>query len=201
MYNWRERLRNRIELNHFNLKYLDHIENPVPSWELLHTHIDVILYNTSIWKVEVSHNLWKLMAGTLQLLPTANSRADRSSLSVKLVALAMFTHFEFSTKAISKALPYSNLTKYGWHISFSVLKHVVLNYKMITRSLKWGEKSSLEQYMAITLLCFWQRDSHLYLSNTWLSWLSSWNCSTSQFTGLFLKTLSKSPLIRNLWVI
>lgn len=88
------------------------------------------------------------MAGTLQLLPTANSRADRSSLNVKSVAPTMFTHFKFSTKAISKALPYSNLTKISttWTAHFTFLKtaleHVVLKHKMIQGQLN-GEKSQV----------------------------------------------------------
>jgi len=41
-----------------------------------------------------------------------------------------------------------------------------------TRSVQQGEKSTLEEYMAISLLCFWHRDPHLYRSNTRLSWLS-----------------------------
>lgn len=44
------------------------------------------------------------MADTLQLLSTANSSPDRSSLNVELVTHAMFIQSKFSTKAISKVL-------------------------------------------------------------------------------------------------
>lgn len=147
------------QLNNFNLKYLEHIVNPVPSWEFLHTHI-LMLYCTSILKVKVRHNLSKQMADTLQLLPT-----ERSSLSIKLVARTMFTHFEFSTKAISKALTQSNK-----NINMDCAWACCTEAQDDIRSLTWGEKSSLEERTA--MLCFWQGDPHLYLSDTRLSWLS-----------------------------
>ena len=60
----------------------------------------------------------------------------------------MFTHFTFSTKAISKALSYSNVTKIStiWTAHFiflkTVLKHVVSKHKMIQGQLN-GEKSQV----------------------------------------------------------